>query len=393
MASNGRGAAGIKSRLAAISVCLLACIGGFAASRIQGEIEGYHGAYGPFGSVQLNAPTLKWEVWAVKGQNITSFSMKIDGQAVPASYDPTSHLMTFTPTGAFAPGAHKVTCTAVVEKLLRMSQDWEFDVASDAAAAPVDPNSVQQRILDQVNQLRRMQGLPEAVMNANLAAAAQAHSHYLAVSRSYGHFEAPGSPGYVGNTLGQRLNAFGWTNGGYEDVGFEAHPDTLQTVIDLFAAPYHRIPFLQPGTIKLGAGSEGHRTTIDFGFSEADDLVCSPANEAAEVPSSWDGAESPSPLRLFPGIQGPYGYPIMVAGFGSKFAIAKGQISLVNAAGNPVACLASSPVIDSELRSALLAIPNKPLAKGKYTARAVIYFEDGTSKTMSWTFTVGSQRS
>ncbi len=355
-------------------------------------IEGFHGDYGPRGLIRIAIPSISWKVWADPGESLTKAEMKVDGVRVHASYNSASKRLEWTPSTPLSPGEHRISCQVVVEGMLQMKQSWSLTIARNATISMPEASDSLQEILKDINQFRNLQGLSPDVTSPALAAAAKAHSHYLAVNHAFGHYEKPGTPDYVGNGLDDRFNAFGWTRGGYEDVGLESQGTAYDTVRDLFAAPYHRIPFLQPGMVEVGAADEAHRTTIDFSFSSQQGIVCSPMDGSTGQPSAWDGSEIPSPLRFW-NSQGPYGYPIMVAGFGADKAIEKGKITLVNSFGRPVACFTSNPESDPELHSALLAIPKAPLVNGKYTARAVLQFIDGTTKKLTWTFTVGPQRS
>lgn len=376
----------LRARCFSLGFLLLSSL---AATACFGQtIEGYHGAFGPQGLVRIASPVLSWKVWADPGQNLTSMKMVVDGEPVNATYDATTHLLSWTPTQPLSSGTHQVQCMVVVEDLLRMKQSWSLTVTDDASPTLPDQSSVADKILGYINDFRTAQGLPLGTSNLALAAAAKAHSHYLAVNHAFGHGERPGTTGFVGNNLEDRYNAFGWTGGGYEDVGVEMGGTAHQTIADLFAAPYHRIPFLQPGALAIGAADEAHRTTVEFSYNDDNGLELSPANHASNQPNGWDGSEIPSPLRFWD-THGPYGYPIMVAGFGADHIISAGHITVADSNGNWIECYASNPKTDSELRSALLAIPKVPLANGVYEAHAHVEFLNGKSQDISWAFSVG----
>lgn len=382
----------VKRKLVKSLIPIIALASLFAIQPSFGQtIEGYHGAFGPQGIVRISSPVLSWKVWADPGQSLTSLKMVVDGQPVDATYDANSQMLSWTPTKPLSAGNHQVQCVVVVENLLRMKQSWSLTVAEDATSTLPEESSVQDKILQFINDFRTQQGLPLGTVNGALAAAAKAHSHYLALNHTFGHTEQPGNSGFVGNNLEERYNAFGWTGGGYEDVGVEMGGSAHQTIADLFAAPYHRIPFLQPGALSVGAADESHRTTVEFSYSNDNGLELSPANHAVGQPNAWDGSEIPSPLRFWD-THGPYGYPIMIAGFGADHVISGGHIALSDSNGNWIDCYCSNPKTDTELRSALLAIPKYPLPNGVYEAHAKVEFANGKNQDISWAFSVGPKQ-
>jgi len=353
------------------------------------NIEGYRSAFGPSGNLKISSPVISWEVWAGPGCTMTSTEMILDGQKVPAHYDSSTRLLTYIPSSPLTIGSHSIQCRASVEQALKIHQEWNFQIEPGARIALPDLTSEQLGLIQVVNQFRKSEGLPDVTPCQRLAAAAQAHSQYLADAHTCGHFETTSINSFVGETMSDRLNAFGWIDGGYEDVGYESEYDAGHTIASLFEAPYHRTPFLQPGNISVGVGATEHRTTIEFGFGEKDGLVTSPDNGATGIPSAWDGVESPNPLRLYDH-RGPVGYPIMIAGFGKSDKIVDGTIYLLNSNSEEVKCFVNTPANDDHLDSQIIAIPKEPLSKGIYKADAKVFLKDGRCQKLHWTFTVGS---
>ena len=354
------------------------------------QITGFRSAFGPSGSVKIANPTLEWKVWAGQGCKITSTFMAIDGIRENATYNSITRFLTFRPSQPLDFGQHQVRCEVTIDHLLKMKQNWDFTISQNAISNlhPVTPQ--EDRLFAVVDAERSQLGLSNVNPCRRLIAAAQAHSHYLSKANTYGHFEMEDIPSFVGQSPADRLNAFGWITGGYEDVGYEPDRSAKATVRALYDAPYHRIPFMQPGTIQVGVGAENHRTTIEFGFGNQPGIVVSPANGQISVPRTWNANESPNPLRIH-SVQGPVGYPIIVAGFGKRDQIETTSFSLQNSMGRNIPCFLNTPQNDSELHGSIIAIPKAPLSNGLYQARAFLTLSNGDTLTKKWNFTVGSQ--
>src|SRR5579871_5061638 len=159
------------------------------------------------------------------------------------------------------------------------------------------------------------------------------------------------------------------------------------TIRALFDAPYHRVAFLQPGSPQIGTGIADDRVALDFEMNQVEGLTVSPCDGQGHVPSSWNGFETPNPLRAHGG-QAVTGYPIVVAAFGAHpVQIADGSVSL-KTDGRPVECYLNTPRNDDQLHSTLLLIPVHPLASGRYEAQAELTLANGTTKSIRWSFEV-----
>jgi len=105
-----------------------------------------------------------------------------------------------------------------------------------------------------------------------------------------------------------------------------------------------------------------------------------PPDGAADVPSSWDGLETPDPA---PDIPRPLGYPLTVA-FARYQQVEWGTIELRDADDAPL----DVSIPRTDWMRAVAIVPHRPLTPGeRYTAR-VEATVDGQPVTKSWSFTV-----
>src|SRR5437879_11549756 len=165
------------------------------------------------------------------------------------------------------------------------------------------------------NQFRYAVGSPTVPSDSRLVQAAQSHANYNSANGILGHFETAGRPYYTGYSARDRLIATGWTTSFVSEVATGG--SELGGVQQLWDAPYHRLGLMHPNATNIGWGHSelnGRQSNVgdivyDFGF-RAVDFVRSPANMQTNIPTSWSGHESPSPVPS--GTSGQYGSPIIV---------------------------------------------------------------------------------
>ena len=202
--------------------------------------------------------------------------MVINGERVNAAYNQRSRRLEYHPSEPFRAGQYEVQCRVMVDDRLEVKKNWTFKVSSEAISRLPGPDAVQDAGLAETNSYRRTLGLEDAYQEDRLNAASLAHVKYLAQNRRTGHYEKQGEPGFIGVTPSDRLEAFGYTGTSWECVSYNS--GSLQdSVRDLFDAPYHRIPFMQPGQVPMGTGMVGKHFSIKFGDSGASGLTVSPA--------------------------------------------------------------------------------------------------------------------
>src|SRR5438093_2324760 len=165
------------------------------------------------------------------------------------------------------------------------------------------------------NQFRHAIGPPTVPTDPRLQQAAQNHANYNSANGILGHYETAGRPYYTGYAPRDRLIAQGWTTSFVSEVATGG--SELGGVRQLWDAPYHRLGLRHPNATTIGWGHSelnGRQNNVgdivyNFGIRPVE-FVRSPAHMQTNIPTSWGGQESPSPVPA--GTSGPYGYPIMV---------------------------------------------------------------------------------
>jgi hypothetical protein len=313
--------------------------------------------------------------------------MLIDSQSVPAKYDEDSRSIVYTPQSPIPSGAHHIRCKATFDGKYTFSKEWDTSVAPDAVSALAPPTDLQKQILGLANERRHSLGLPDLQIDDRLDAAATAHAAYLAANKIVGHDESPTAPGFVGLTGGDRCETFGWCTGSWEGVTF-GEATLSQALDDLFDAPYHRVPFLQPGLTYFGSSSADTRTTLLFGTTQTAAVTVSPADGQSGIPIQWESHEDPNPLRGHTD-SNLCGYPIVIAEFGVPAAerLQVTSATLQSSTGANVDIWLQTPANDEFLTNAAIIIPQQPLLPGTtYTATAEMTSGD-KSFSKTWKFT------
>jgi|GEM_PF-2165667 len=165
------------------------------------------------------------------------------------------------------------------------------------------------------NALRAAVGAPAVRGDDRVTMAAQRHAEYLARNDALGHDEVPGSPGFTGVFVRDRLAAQGLTDANASEVAtsFSSGTDGVRS---LWVLPYHRLGLMHPQAVVAGWGHaeiSGRTITVgvivyDFAAS-APDRVRAPAPDQ-RVAGTYSGEEIPDVLPA--GASRPVGYPIMV---------------------------------------------------------------------------------
>lgn len=377
-----------RAYCAALFLAVLVLFGATGAQAQGRDIFGYQRAFGPLGKVKLSRPKLVWEVWAGEGSKVTRFHMSVNDVLVNAEYDPSARRIWYRWDAPLKPGVYEVDADAAIDDELLLKKHWHFTITDDATAELPQPGDDQVRAVSTVNDIRATLGLPNVQTDSSLCAAAQGHAAYMRDSGHVSHEEAFAVKSYVGYSLNDRLAAFGFVGGAAEDVGYLSQKTYVDTIKALFDAPYHRVAFLQPGSPEIGTGIADNRVALDFEMNQVEGITMSPCDGQTNVPESWNGFESPNPLRTHGG-QTTTGYPIVIAGFGPKAVQIMSGTATLSHNGLPVECYLNTPADDDSLHSALLLIPIHPLEPGRYDASASLSLNNGTTKTVAWSFTAG----
>lgn len=370
------------------SLILLGAVLSVPASLLASEAHSR--AYGPQSVVRVARPTVRWEVWPGAGSRVTDVSMTVNGEEVAPKYDAAGKVLEYTPSRPLDEGTYHVACKVVVDDFLPVKKDWTFKVAAGAATLP-QPSAEQVREVDGINAIRNHLGLPDLHLDPRLCAAAMAHTTYLAKNGLTGHYQHAGDPGFVGETPADRLDAFGFSQSSWEGVDFGADCFT-DSLTRLFDAPYHRLPFIQPGTTVVGAGFSPSHMTIEFGMSDATATVESPAPDEHGVPLSWHGMERPDPLAV-DGLHGVVGYPIVFSHFSptNEKIVVEGA-SLQTAFGSQVPFALNTPQNDPNLEFAAFVIPKQALhPETGYVVSVRARTAAGKDISTTWRFVTGAR--
>jgi hypothetical protein len=220
-----------------------------------------------------------------------------------------------------------------------------------------------------------------------LCAAARGHSEYNARNRTTGHYQTQGKPGFFGEGPAERAEAFGYFGGCYEAVsrGYATLSESIEALID---APYHRIPFMQPGSLRFGSGFLDERLTLAFELTAGRGTSAYPYDGQEGVPTRWDRLERPNPLRIHKGFQGIAGYPIVLAHFSGDARLTLISAELRAESGEAIPLLANTPENDGWLKNAVILIPASPLGSlTRYQVSVEARSEDGTAISRTWSFT------
>jgi len=259
----------------------------------------------------------------------------------------------------------------------------------DGSPAPAPPAS-ESLALERINQYRALAGVPPMAAHPALKEAAAGHVRYYEANQGAEglaglglHEQDPAAPGFTGVEMDDRAKAAGYDAGTVtENAGF----GRLDAAVEWYIGTVnHRLPLLHPSALDVGMA---HSPTAGFGIVDVglrrDRLDVElpsvyPPHGAADVPTEWDGAETPDPA---PGVPRPLGYPITAA-FARYQQVAWVTTELRDAAGTPLEV--SSPRTD--WMRAVAIIPHRPLVSGQtYTARVEAIVDDATV-TKAWSFT------
>lgn len=273
---------------------------------------------------------------------------------------------------------------------------WFAATAATRAASPIDEEAA---ALRQANLRRQQIGLPVVAPNAQIAAAAAAHSAYLATHNLTGHYENASQypAGFTGITPGNRLDAahYGWST--YSEVISAGPPTGALAVESLIQAIYHRFGLFAPAVNEAGAGfvdnhpAYGSMLTLDLGRrGTLTDGIPSgwvgvyPAAGQTGVPRDfYSDEESPDPV---PGVNR-VGYPVSLhVGHALNLTVASFTLKTTGGQNIPVTRLAAATDTHTP-SSAAAIIPTQPLAAGQAYTASFSGSADGATVTMNWSFT------
>lgn len=242
------------------------------------------------------------------------------------------------------------------------------------------------------NSFRAAIGAPAVAAEARVERAAQAHADYLSFHNQLGHYETiTTSPYYTGYSARDRV-AFQSYNASFVSENAASYSNASQAVNELWHAPYHRLGMMHPHTVQAGWGhssiSGRERTVGNFikNFSSpAPDFVRSPAHGQTDIPTSWNGNESPSPLPA--GAAKPTGYPVMVVY--SRYQVVQMRSATITGPAGAVPIYYAPQQFETDYQA---VIPQQPLASGTTYHVRFDLTVDGRAVTNEWDFTTAGVR-
>ena len=259
--------------------------------------------------------------------------------------------------------------------------------ALSTASADATQAAIQADMLQTLNDHRYSVGAPTIGADVRVNAAAQNHANYSSANGIMGHYETSGLPYYTGYAPRDRLIAAGWTTSFVSEVATGGNSG-IAGVNQLWDAPYHRLGMMHPNSVSAGWGYStiGSRpsTVGDFvyDFSQRPvNFVRSPAAGQTGIPTSWSGAESPSPLPA--GVSGPVGYPIMLV-YSAGQSVTMRAAEIVAPGGSRLPIYYAPQQFEYDYQ---VIIPQQPLVSGTtYHVRFDINV-NSVMTTNEWDFT------
>lgn len=262
------------------------------------------------------------------------------------------------------------------------------------AQSPADDHHSQ--MLAWTNQVRAYHGLPAATLSDKLAEAAGKHATWMS-KNGFGHYQNPGTPGFLGVSPDERARAVGYRGPGvwenvaaWRAVNMEYSP--MRSLEQLFGVPYHRKLFLAPGPVEIGFGlvqevngpsSKGH-LAVSAAPASPKGVIISPYDGQKDVILEMPGRETPDPLRIHP--KRDVGYPIMLLTYGSgelKFKSAS-----LTTGGKDVPIFVNHSGNDEHSDDCIIVFPQDELKPGTtYRASVSGTLENGWLVSRDWTFT------
>jgi uncharacterized protein YkwD len=284
--------------------------------------------------------------------------------------------------------------------------------AASAAAAPTQqvttaevgaPQATGDTATDGFNRFnyrRQQAGLASISRNALIDSAAQGHSNYQKLNDTITHDQTPGSPGFTGKTVLDRLTAAGFTfnqnSFAYgEVISATGDPSGINAADELVGAIYHRNVILEPMFKEAGAGAatvpNGYTyLTVDFAANGlgsgvgSGNLVTYPvANQQGVERFVFSDREVPDPV---PG-QDQVGYPVSI--HADITAAVKVQSFTLRPRGGAAleARLLTNAGDSNTPQSAAAIVPLAALASQTTYDAQFIGSVDGVAVSRSWSFT------
>lgn len=359
----------------------------------------------PQGEVGIKRPTILWTFGGIDSADIREIIITVDGEEVGASFSDELNSVVYIPEEPLIEGEHKVSIILTLKEGIKISSPpFSFYIVK-GAYDEVPDTPVYQEVRDRINFYRELAGLPAVEIDKSLNAAAYNHCLYLSNNPGAGHYENnKGDPYFSGELPWDRTRYFGYLSPMVaENIHFKA--SHIKAVDDWMDSLYHRLPLMNPIFTQIGYGyfSKGdrHYNVLEMGAPRYNNLeqavVVYPAEGQVGVPLTWTGLEEPDPFRLYPGVEGPGGYPVTLVVSGANIE----KVELVEAAitgerGEVLEFYSFDSNNDPFLadKNALALIPAsklEPHTRYRVAIKGMVEYNNGKESqfTKEWTFTTG----
>jgi uncharacterized protein YkwD len=251
-----------------------------------------------------------------------------------------------------------------------------------------------------INYRRAQASMPAVADNALLDAAAQGHSDWQRLNNKVSHEQVPGTPGFTGTTVRDRLTAAGFTFSGNfaygEVIAATSNRNGGQMVDELITAIYHRFVILEPIFKEVGTGSattSAGYTYFTANFASNNGLgpgvtgiVTWPySGQTGVTRDFFSDTEAPDPIPNANQV----GYPISIhANITSIVTVGSFTVRPRSGAVLQVALLSkgSDPQLETPASAAAI-IPLQPLAANTTYDVSFTGNLDGAAVSKNWSFT------
>lgn len=321
----------------------------------------------PQGTIGITTPEIGWKI-QLQGNEIEKASFYLNGNPISVNYDAKRETFYYKPSKPLT-GVNSVYAKIKLKNWSNMIEEsWTFTISNNSLNSLPKPNLNQNTAINFANDYRYLLDLPLYEFDYSLNYSAQKHSEYQKNLNVFSHFQTSGTQGFFGETVKDRANYYGFYGATAEDISYQSSPSIQEAVDSLFAAPYHRIPFLIPSFSYYGYGSSGYYHVLNFGsqIEEAAQWVAYPIDNQMDVPIAWENYETPNPLRFYTNAPKKVGYPIVAGIYGENVTdVTLKSAKLFDKDGLEVPVYLNSPKAtggnDEELDSETFIIPMQPL--------------------------------
>ncbi|WZL73794.1 S-layer homology domain-containing protein [Clostridiaceae bacterium 35-E11] len=344
--------------------------------------------------VLVSKPSITMQL-VLNNNTIEAIEMRLNGNKVDAKYEKESQRIVYLPNKPLSPGQYKVDLSINLTGWKPITHSWQFTVSENAVEQLSAPTEEQKQVRNYANRYRQFLGLKEFTLNKSLNSAAMAHSNYMAINKKTTHDEFINDKGFVGTKAYNRVSVFGYVESEISENVSSGQSNYQESIDGLMDAPYHRLSWLNPFFTELGYGVKDKYYTFNFGGSRkgADKIVVYPVDGQQNVPVSWNGNETPNPLRIH-NKTGTVGYPISLSYFTEKTIekVFVEKVNVANSRGYNTPIYLNTPQRDAHLQDSILIIPSRPLTKNetyKVIVKGKILFEDKSEQRIdkTWKFT------